>query len=134
MNHIVLQGSTSKELYQLNDEEPVLINLNSNQDIQLKICESSWSKAFGLNAAGTSGVVICHDHERGNKVYRMHASTSFSNCCPALTKIVSIAPYFIVVNNCRKHLRFMEDNEKADLWIDLAPTKVNLNLNRLKKF
>jgi vacuolar protein sorting-associated protein 13A/C len=125
MNNIVLQGSTSKELYQLNDEEPVLINLNSNQDIQLKICESSWSKAFGLNAAGTSGVVICHDHERGNKVYRLHASTSFSNCCPALTKIVSIAPYFIVVNNCRKHLRFMEDNEKADLWIDLAPTKVS---------
>jgi len=102
------------------------VNLNRNQDIQLKVCQSNWSKMFSLNAAGTSGVVICHDHERGNKVYRLHVSTSFSQSCPALTKIITIVPYFMVMNNCRKHLRFMEDNEMADLWIDLSPSKVTI--------
>jgi hypothetical protein len=114
-------------LYQLNDEEPVLINLSKNQDIELKVCQSLWSKPLTLNAAGTSGVVICHDHERGNKIYRLHVTTTFTQSCAALTKIVTIVPYFMVWNNCRKHLRFMEDNEKADLWHDLAPSKVKVS-------
>ncbi|VEN41503.1 unnamed protein product [Callosobruchus maculatus] len=41
--------------------------------------------------------------------------------CPRLTKIVTILPSFLVSNNTDKPLRFMEHNEKTDLWIDLAP-------------
>lgn len=41
-----------------------------------------------------------------------------------LTKIVSILPYFLVVNNYDQPLRFMEENEAADLWHDLEPNKV----------
>lgn len=46
---------------------------------------------------------------------------TLSELCPQLTKIVTLLPYFLVYNDTKKHLRFMEENEAADLWIDLAP-------------
>lgn len=42
-----------------------------------------------------------------------------------LTKIVTILPYFLVVNNSKSKLRFMEENEDADLWLDLPPAEVS---------
>ncbi len=41
-----------------------------------------------------------------------------------LTKIVTIMPYFLVVNNTHHQLRFMEENESADLWNNLGPHEV----------
>lgn len=32
-------------------------------------------------------------------------------------------PYFLVLNNTKRHLRFMEQNEKADFWIDINPNQ-----------
>jgi vacuolar protein sorting-associated protein 13A/C len=46
---------------------------------------------------------------------------TLSELCPQLTKIVTLLPYFLVYNDTKRHLRFMEENEAADLWIDLAP-------------
>ena len=45
-----------------------------------------------------------------------------------LTKIVTIMPYFLVVNNTHHHLRYMEDDESADLWLNLGPHEVQDNL------
>ena len=45
-----------------------------------------------------------------------------------LTKIVTIMPYFLVVNNTHHHLRYMEDDESADLWLNLGPHEVQHNL------
>jgi hypothetical protein len=39
---------------------------------------------------------------------------------------VTLLPNFLVVNDTKKHLRFMEENERADLWIDLAPGQVSV--------
>ncbi len=33
-------------------------------------------------------------------------------------------PYFLVVNNTHHHLRYMEDDESADLWHNLGPHEV----------
>jgi vacuolar protein sorting-associated protein 13A/C len=41
-----------------------------------------------------------------------------------LTKIVSILPFFVVSNNTPYPLRYMEENEQADLWLDVAPNEV----------
>ena len=41
-----------------------------------------------------------------------------------LTKLVTVLPYFVVVNNSPHSLRYMEDNEQADLWNDSAPNQV----------
>ena len=42
-----------------------------------------------------------------------------------LTKLVTVLPYFVIVNKSTHHLRFMEDNEEADLWNDSAPNDVS---------
>ena len=41
-----------------------------------------------------------------------------------LTKIVTILPYYLVVNNFDQPLRYMEENEEADLWYDVDPGQV----------
>ena len=41
-----------------------------------------------------------------------------------LTKMVTIEPYFSVVNNTSHHLRYMEENEQADLWLNIVPQEV----------
>ncbi|CAG9132598.1 unnamed protein product [Plutella xylostella] len=46
---------------------------------------------------------------------------TLSELCPQLTKIVTFLPLYIVYNDTKRHLRFMEENEAADLWLDLAP-------------
>ncbi|KAK3771912.1 hypothetical protein RRG08_053893 [Elysia crispata] len=38
-----------------------------------------------------------------------------------LTKIVTVVPFFLVINSSCQKLRYMEQNEQADLWIDTAP-------------
>ncbi|CAB3363763.1 Hypothetical predicted protein [Cloeon dipterum] len=119
--NLSIKGAPSKDETSIQNEELLFLSLERKQDVVLKVGQSAWSAPFSLHAAGTSGVAICQDHERGNKIFRLHVTISYAQSCPSLTKIVTIWPYFMVVNNCRKHLRFMEDNEKADLWIDLAP-------------
>jgi vacuolar protein sorting-associated protein 13A/C len=42
-----------------------------------------------------------------------------------LTRVLTLLPCWLVCNATRKHLRFMEDNERADLWVDLAPGQVS---------
>ncbi|KAL4704779.1 hypothetical protein ACJJTC_008695, partial [Scirpophaga incertulas] len=49
---------------------------------------------------------------------------TLSELCPQLTKIVTLLPYFVVCNDTRRHLRYMEQDEAADLWLDLAPQQV----------
>ncbi len=42
-----------------------------------------------------------------------------------LTKIVTVLPYFLVVNNTNHNLRYMEENEAADLWYNLASNETS---------
>lgn len=70
-------------------------------------------------------VLFNRDKERKRR-YRILVQSYLSQMCPKLTKIVTFLPNFIVTNFSKKHLRFMEDNERADLWIDIAPGQVCL--------
>ncbi|CAH1390229.1 unnamed protein product [Nezara viridula] len=74
-----------------------------------------------LRMRGTTYFILL-DRERKRR-YRILLKVDLSEVCPHLTKIVTLLPNFIVSNECKRPLRFMEENEKADLWIDLSPTQ-----------
>ncbi|XP_025830546.1 vacuolar protein sorting-associated protein 13C [Agrilus planipennis] len=95
---------------------------NMKRTITVKVYDSKWSNDFGLDAAGTTGLIVCKDVHR-SKRYCFILSISLSKTCPMLTKIVYFLPTFLVSNNTNKFLRFMEVNEKTDLWIDLPPNE-----------
>ncbi|XP_049872672.1 intermembrane lipid transfer protein VPS13A-like isoform X2 [Pectinophora gossypiella] len=87
--------------------------------VRLRAHQSQWSRA-ARPAAAAPGLVVCAHTERRTN-YRLLMDVTLSELCPQLTKIVTLLPYFLVFNDTRRHLRFMEQNEAADLWIDLAP-------------
>ncbi|XP_028179062.1 uncharacterized protein LOC114366398 [Ostrinia furnacalis] len=85
-------------------------------DYRLLLCVST-QPALCVPAPG---LVVCSHSERRTD-YRLLLCVTLSELCPQLTKIVTLLPYFVVYNDTRRHLRFMEENEAADLWLDLAP-------------
>lgn len=106
------------------NEDIVLFNFKKQgkQSFNLKVYESEWSSDFGLDCAETTGLIVCKDNER-RKRYTFLLSIRLSKTCPRLTKIVTLLPLFIIENGTKKALRFMEHNEKTDLWIDLPPNQ-----------
>ncbi|XP_046398302.1 vacuolar protein sorting-associated protein 13C-like isoform X1 [Ischnura elegans] len=114
------------------EEEPLLFRFRKRRRrrVRLRAYQSSWSSAFSLDASGglaggagggAGGLVVCKDRERGKRRYRILMKSTLSRSSPQLTRIISFLPNFLIVNETRKHLRFMEENERADLWIDLSP-------------
>ncbi|XP_045499068.1 vacuolar protein sorting-associated protein 13A-like [Colias croceus] len=87
--------------------------------VRVRAHQSGWSRAAPL-AAAAPGLLVCAHTERKIN-YRILLQVTLSELSPQLTKIVTLLPYFIVYNDTKKHLRYMEENEAADLWMDLAP-------------
>ncbi|XP_072395854.1 intermembrane lipid transfer protein VPS13A-like [Diabrotica undecimpunctata] len=119
-----IKASISNTLYNCVNEDILLFTYkrHGKQTLNVRVYESNWSNEFGLECVGTTGLIICKDIERKKK-YMFFLNSRFSNICPRLTKIVTILPSFLVTNNTDKSLRFMEHNDKSDLWIDLVPYK-----------
>lgn len=63
------------------------------------------------------------DRER-NRNYNVLVEISVSRLSPQSTKIITLIPYFLLLNQCKMLIRFMEENEQADLWIDLPQNQV----------
>lgn len=76
----------------------------------------------GFKVCDSEQCLCFRDRER-RRHYRILQSVQLSSACPQLTKIVRLLPNLIVYNRSKRPLRFMEDNERADLWIDLAVDK-----------
>nr|CAD7393578.1 unnamed protein product [Timema cristinae] len=121
-----IRGSLSDVVYEAQSEEPLLFcyKKHKRRCVRLRAYHSSWSSAFSLDTVGCAGLVVCKDHERKRR-YRILLNVTLSQLCPQLTRIVTLLPNFLVTNHTRKHLRFMEENERADLWIDLPPGQVS---------
>ncbi|VDI67939.1 Hypothetical predicted protein [Mytilus galloprovincialis] len=83
---------------------------------KLKVYESKWSQSFSMDTVGNSGVVICYDKERKIK-YRLLLQCQWSHL--KLSRIVTITPFFLVINKSSYNLWYMEKNEEKDLWLDL---------------
>ncbi|XP_038214250.1 vacuolar protein sorting-associated protein 13A-like [Zerene cesonia] len=91
----------------------------ARERVRVRAHQSGWSRAAPL-AAAAPGLLVCAHTERKIN-YRILLQVTLSELSPQLTKIVTLLPYFIVYNDTKKHLRYMEENEAADLWLDLAP-------------
>ncbi|KAL5009894.1 hypothetical protein ScPMuIL_012199, partial [Solemya velum] len=83
---------------------------------KLRVYEAKWSHSFSLDTVASCGVVVCNDKER-NRKFMFMLQSAMSNL--KLTKIITITPFFLVINNTTCKLRYMEENERADLWFDL---------------
>lgn len=119
-----IKVSATNTVYQSPNEDILLFTYkrHGKQTLNVRVYESNWSNEFGLECAGTTGLVVCKDPQRKKK-YLFFLQTKLANLCPRLTKIVTLLPSFLVTNNTDKFLRFMEHNERTDLWIDLPPFK-----------
>lgn len=117
-----IRGSNSDIIYDCSAscEEPLLFRFKKRKQrkAKIRVYNSSWSSSFCLDTVGNCGVAVCKDRER-NKKYRFFVRVHMSSL--NLSKIVTISPFFLVVNNTKHHLRFMEENEFADLWFDISP-------------
>ncbi|KAJ0183073.1 hypothetical protein K1T71_001049 [Dendrolimus kikuchii] len=123
-----MKGRHSDTQYEVTDE-PLLWSPSGRgwrggsrgrgERLRFRAHHSAWSRACRL-AAAAPGLVVCPHTERRTN-YRLLMNVTLSELCPQLTKIVTLLPYFLVYNDTKRHLRFMEENEAADLWIDLAP-------------
>lgn len=111
-----LKSSGSDIVY--NISEQAVLGSNSGASVRIRAHHSEWSRAFRPLLA--PGLVVCRHRERATS-YRLLLTVTLSELCPQLTKIVTVLPYFLVYNETKRHLRFMEQNETADLWMDLAP-------------
>ncbi|XP_017782614.1 PREDICTED: vacuolar protein sorting-associated protein 13A-like [Nicrophorus vespilloides] len=116
-----IKASSTNTTYGSNTEDIILFTYkrHGKQSLQLKVYDSDWSNEFGLDCAGATGLVVCKDNER-KKRYSFLLSIGLSEMCPRFTKIVTLLPSFLVSNHTNKELRFMEHNEKTDLWVDLG--------------
>lgn len=118
------RGSSSDVLYETcaATEEPLLFRFKKHKKkkAKVRVYNSRWSQAISFDTIGNSGVVVCIDRER-NKKYTFFLDIRLSHL--QLAKIIIISPYFVVINKTKRHLRYMEENEQADLWFDIAPNQ-----------
>lgn len=50
-----------------------------------------------------------------------------------LTKIITVLPFFLVINQSTRPLRYMEENKATDLWFDLAVGQVRKTCRSLRR-
>eukprot|EP00106_Octopus_bimaculoides_P016057 XP_014783499.1 PREDICTED: vacuolar protein sorting-associated protein 13A-like isoform X4 [Octopus bimaculoides] len=118
---ILLRGTGSDAVFECSPlGVPVLFRYKKHRrkKAKLQVYDSKWSQSFSMDTVNSAGVIICNDKER-NRKYQFMMQVQLSKM--KLTKIVTIMPYFLIMNNSHSRLRFMEDNEDADLWFDLPP-------------
>lgn len=117
-----VKASSSNQSYQSDTEDVLLFTYkrHGKQSLNLQVYDSNWSNEFGLECAGSAGLIVCKDNERKKK-YMFFLLIKLSAICPRLTKLVMILPSHIITNTTNKPLRIMEQNEKTDLWLDLPP-------------
>ncbi|XP_060526445.1 intermembrane lipid transfer protein VPS13C-like isoform X2 [Cylas formicarius] len=115
-----IKASSSHSIHECPNDDILLFTYKRHckQTLNVRVYESNWSNDFGVECSGTTGLIVCKDNERKKK-YLFFLNTSLSTFCPRLTKIITILPSFLVINNTDRALRFMEYNERTDLWIDL---------------
>ncbi|KAH6928674.1 hypothetical protein HPB50_018433 [Hyalomma asiaticum] len=97
-----IRGSNSDIIYDCSAscEEPLLFRFKKRKQrkAKIRVYNSSWSSSFCLDTVGNCGVAVCKDRER-NKKYRFFVRVHMSSL--NLSKIVTISPFFLVVNNTK---------------------------------
>lgn len=102
------------------EEELIIFSQKNNKKgtVRLRVHQSDWSLPFGLEGITSMSLIVCKDTERGRK-YRILTEIECSRLSPNFTKIITFLPYLYISNQTKRTLRFMEENDQADLWNDL---------------
>ncbi|KYM95926.1 Vacuolar protein sorting-associated protein 13C [Cyphomyrmex costatus] len=117
---LFIQDCHSHITYEMPEEELMIFSQKNNKKsmVRLRAHQSEWSMPFGLDGITSMSLIICRDIERGRK-YQILTEIENSRLSPIFTKIITFLPYFFICNKTKRALRFMEENEEADLWNDL---------------
>ncbi|XP_046683901.1 vacuolar protein sorting-associated protein 13 isoform X2 [Homalodisca vitripennis] len=85
----------------------------------IMVDKGEWSDKFSLDAAGSSGVVIC---KSGDMTYQIgvHIQLMYNS----LTKQVTFTPYHILVNQCKVAVEVQETDKLREPWIRVEPMDV----------
>ncbi|CAK9828583.1 Intermembrane lipid transfer protein VPS13A [Anthophora retusa] len=119
---LFIQECHSHVVNEIPEEELMVYSQKNNKKstVRLRAHQSEWSLLFGLEGITSMSLIVCKDIERGRK-YRILTEIESSRLSPNFTKIITFHPYFYIGNKTKKSLRFMEENDQADLWNDLLP-------------
>ncbi|XP_053983322.1 intermembrane lipid transfer protein VPS13C-like [Hylaeus volcanicus] len=117
---LFIQECHSHTINELPEEELIIFSQKNNKKgmVKLKAHQSEWSLPFGLEGITSMSLIVCKDTERGRK-YKILTEIESSRLSPNFTKIITFLPYFYISNQTKRTLRFMEENDQADLWNDL---------------
>ncbi|XP_076670615.1 intermembrane lipid transfer protein VPS13A isoform X2 [Andrena cerasifolii] len=117
---LYIQECHSHMINEMPEEELILFSQKNNKKgtVRLRANQSEWSLPFGLEGITSMSLIVCKDTERGRK-YRILTEIESSRLSPNFTKIITFLPYFYISNKTKRTLRFMEENDQADLWNDL---------------
>ncbi|KAM4748951.1 intermembrane lipid transfer protein VPS13C [Rhinophrynus dorsalis] len=85
-------------------------NIFSKNKIQLCISTSSWSSAFSLDTVGSYGCVKC---PAGKTEYLVGVSIKMSSF--NLSRIITVTPFYTLVNNCKLELEVGEITANGSL-------------------
>ncbi|XP_020288636.1 vacuolar protein sorting-associated protein 13A-like isoform X2 [Pseudomyrmex gracilis] len=118
---LFIQDCHSHTSYEMPEEELMVFSQkNKKSMVRVRAHQSEWSMSFGLDGITSMSLIVCRDVERCRK-YQILTEIESSRLSPIFTKIITFLPYFFIFNNTKRALRFMEENEEADLWNDLLP-------------
>ncbi|XP_026299715.1 vacuolar protein sorting-associated protein 13C isoform X2 [Apis mellifera] len=119
---LFIQECHSHIINEIPEEELMVFSQKNNKKsmVRLKAHQSEWSLPFGLEGITSMSLIVCKDIERGRK-YKILTEVESSRLSPNFTKIITFLPYFYINNKMKRTLRFMEENDQADLWNDLLP-------------
>ncbi|XP_076634172.1 intermembrane lipid transfer protein VPS13A isoform X1 [Colletes latitarsis] len=117
---LFIQECHSHAINELPEEELIVFSQKNNKKstVRLRAHQSEWSLPFGLEGITSMSLIVCKDTERGRK-YQILTEIESSRLSPNFTKIITFLPYFYISNKLKRTLRFMEENDQADLWNDL---------------
>ncbi|KAK9294042.1 hypothetical protein QLX08_011233 [Tetragonisca angustula] len=117
---LYIKECQSHVVNEIPEEELMVFSQKNNKKstVRLRAHQSEWSLPFGLEGITSMSLIVCKDTERGRK-YRILTEIESSRLSPNFTKIITFLPYFYITNKMKRTLRFMEENDQADLWNDL---------------
>ncbi|XP_034193125.2 intermembrane lipid transfer protein VPS13A isoform X1 [Osmia lignaria lignaria] len=122
---LFIQECYTHIINEIPEEELMIFSQKNNKKsmVRLRAHQSEWSLPFGLEGITSMSLIVCKDTERGRK-YRILTEIESSRLSPNFTKIITFLPYFYISNKTKRNLRFMEENDQADLWNDLLPGQI----------
>ncbi|XP_077476237.1 intermembrane lipid transfer protein VPS13C isoform X2 [Stigmatopora argus] len=89
-------------------------NLLGKNKIQMCVSNSSWSDAFSLDAVGSQGCVRCPGGNAGAPDYLVGVSIQMSSF--KLTKMVTVSPFYTLLNKSSYELEVGELVDAATRW------------------